>query len=102
MESKLFELSRGDLGRAIYKNNDWNFSSISKPIEDLMSKVSGAELVTAQRGRIGDEYHATYMILPEAVTVQIDASIHVRIKGIGADSDSIKQAYQKMKSVLTL
>ncbi len=96
MKQDFLRCSRENLGRLAYRNNDWNFSSISEPIGVLMGRLNGAELVSEYHGRIGDEYRATFFVSPESVCVHFDAGVGVRIEIYGSTADFFEKAYRRI------
>ena len=102
MDKELYHLTRGELGRMVYGKKP-NFRTIQDPIQKLMKKIDGAELVREDRGyKIGDEYHVVYYISPEATVVRFDAEGDVRITGIGTDNASLDETKIKFNKLLSL
>ncbi len=99
MDRELYNFTRGTLARTVY-GKETDFHSIREPITDLMSRVEGANLVSAQRGIIPDQFEITYFISPEGATMHFNVGINIRIRAYAADSQVLEKTYNKMQRAL--
>ena len=100
MRKEIYDLSRGEFGRKVYGDGRI-FSSISQPIQELMEKVNGAELVGRCKKGIGDEYHGNYFVSPESVSVGFDVELQVHIMATGTSLEAISKVREKIFQAFT-
>ena len=100
MQREICDLSRGELGRKVYGDRRI-FSSIRQPIQELMEKVDGAELVGRYARGIGDEYHGNYFVSPEGVSVSFDVEVQVHIMATGTSLEAIGKVREKIFQAFT-
>ena len=100
MQKEICDLSRGEFGRKVYGDRRI-FSSIRQPIQELMEKVDGAELVGRCKGGIGDEYHSNYFVSPEGVSVGFDVELQVHVMATGTNLEAISKVREKIYRAFT-
>ena len=100
MQKEIYELSRGELGRKVYGDKRI-FSSIKEPIQELMGKVDGAELVREGPGRLGDNYYSNYFVSPEGVSVGFDVELQVHVMATGTSLEAISKVREKIFQAFT-
>jgi len=100
MQKEICDLSRGEFGRKVYGDRRI-FSSIGQPIQELMEKVGGAELVGRCKRGIGDEHHSNYFVSPEGVSVGFDVELQVHIMATGTSLEAISKVREKIFQAFT-
>ena len=98
MNEELYHMPLNKFVRRVYDADYPPVPNPEVPSTDLMKRISDAELVRVDCDIQSDDYHAVYVISPEATSIRFDVEEgSVRISGFGTNNSSINETRDKIE-----